>query len=470
MSRFIHGAGTNTNWGLWWTNQNELITCGEMTSSSTLINFGENAVGGLIPNDAILRRTNTAPSGYLAKYNRFGQLVWARSTDNMTYYSVTATSNGDIYATARLGSTGTSFNMIENGIGGDLTTGLTGTKTAGFGDGGMIMKYNSNGRPLWTRMIDGTDSDVIDNIWSDASGNIYTVVNIASSTVTLTNNAIGGTAGPTFTINGIGAWTFKYNSDGTPIWARKMHSNNTTTHFKLHVTAGGDVYVTGHTSSTNSINFATDAAGGTTSFTFSATKPGSSNGPYILKYNANGVPQWIRWISGTGDDHGRNVTTDNLGNVYGVGRLGSATTTVNLGTNAVGGVIPTAIITKPNTGFNGCFLIKYTSEGAYLWTRFVDGAGDDIGLAVACDNARNVYYSGLITENSTSINLAQNANGGNTFYNFILTKPTSAGDGNFFIKYGPEGNVLWGRIVDSLATSSFDRIYNIVPAQSNGHI
>jgi hypothetical protein len=49
-----------------------------------------------------------------------------------------------------------------------------------------------------------------------------------------------------------------------------------------------------------------------------------------------------------------------------------------------------------NTGDGDAFIVKYDSGGNVQWAKSAVGVAgaDDVGFAVACDNAGNIFWSG----------------------------------------------------------------------------
>jgi hypothetical protein len=127
------------------------------------------------------------------------------------------------------------------------------------------------------------------------------------------------------------------------------------------------------------------------------------NSDYVtIKYDANGNWLWGRRYDGPyNEDKANALTVDAAGNVYVTGYSIS------------------------DAGGNDYVTIKYGPNGNWLWGQRFNSPyyGGDVANALAVDTAGNVYVTGY-SENS--------------FNNFDYVT----------IKYGPNGNWLWGRRYD----------------------
>jgi hypothetical protein len=92
---------------------------------------------------------------------------------------------------------------------------------------------------------------------------------------------------------------------------------------------------------------------------------------------------WATYCGGTGDDEGRGLGTDSLGNVVLTGRTNSTT---NI---ATAGAFQTTI-----SGNLDIFLEKYDSSGNRLWGTYYGGTGDDRARALVADGLNNYYLGG----------------------------------------------------------------------------
>src|SRR6478672_9092372 len=142
-------------------------------------------------------------------------------------------------------------------------------------------------------------------------------------------------------------WTVRYNGTGNAIDAIKG----------MVVDNSGNVYVTGSSNS------------------------GANSDDYItIKYNTNGVQQWIARYNGvgSGSDVPASIFVDAAGNVYVTGYSDVLT----------GGYIDNDVTT-----------IKYSPTGAQLWASSYHGAQQraDAGAGVKVDGGGNVYVTGYTT-------------------------------------------------------------------------
>ncbi len=288
----------------------------------------------------------------------------------------------------------------------------------------ITAKLNPSGDTLWLRTFDAKGSgDKGNTIKVDASGNVYVLGTINNGN---TNNDI---------------ITIKYNSAGDTIWTRTYNNtivNQDETGVDLTIDASENVYITGNTD--NDISAAV-------------------NDDYVtVKYNSNGVQQWVKTYDGTGSlgDIPVGVGVDNSGNVYVSGKSFNGVdddyVTIkysSLGVqawlqtyNGISNDRPAAMRTNPagNTFVTGrskstnddYYTIVYDSSGATLWTAIYDGAGagNDRPQALTYDSNGNVYVTGQSDVDQT----------GTTNYDFLTVKYDNAGTPVWTKNYNGAGN------------------------------
>ena len=172
------------------------------------------------------------------------------------------------------------------------------------------------------------------------------------------------------------AWISKYNGPG----------NNYDEATGIAIDGEGNVYVTGY-------SFGSDTTG---------------NDYATVKYNSDGVEQWVQRYNGpgNGDDYAYAIAVDGEGNVYVSGSSFGSTTDFDYAT------------------------LKYNSDGVEQWTRRYDGPahGGDWASSLAVDEQGNVYVTG------------GDYSSGNT--DFATLKYDSAGNEKWIRRYNGPGNSL----------------------------
>jgi len=121
--------------------------------------------------------------------------------------------------------------------------------------------------------------------------------------------------------------------------------------------------------------------------------PVSGNDMVTIKYNPDGIQQWVNIFNGASnqEDYGIGLVTDNSGNVYVTGN-------------------------SQNGSLYDIVTIKYDPDGVQQWTRFYNGPGGshDISHGIAIDNSANIYITGESV-------------GAGTSYDYVTLKYNSAG-------------------------------------------
>jgi hypothetical protein len=144
----------------------------------------------------------------------------------------------------------------------------------------------------------------------------------------------------------------------------------------------------------------------------------------ILNYIGN-AQSWA-WaetapMSSYGITEGYGCTLDNMGNIYTTGYFNSPTI-----------IFGTKTLTIVGTGDNS-FLIKYDPSGNVLWAKSGISSAMIDPYSVSTDASGNAFITGSFS--------GLNA----IFGSYTLTN--TGGDDSFLVKYDPNGNVLWAKII-----------------------
>ena len=271
----------------------------------------------------------------IVKYDSSGTKLWTRqfgaSLNDQLYGAVTDFS-GNVYAA------------------GLTDTSLDGQTSAGLMDA-LLVKYDSNGNKLWTRLLGTSDYDRADgSIGMDGSGNVYMA---GWTRKTLSGQTSAGQDD---------AFIAKYDTDGNRLWVRQWGGASNDDAFALTV-SGNNVYAVGQTNS--SLDGQTSQGG------YDA---------FVTKYDTNGNKVWTRQFGSSASDAAEGVAADAAGNVY------------------VGGHTDGSFGGQTNAGGTDAFVVEYDSNGNNVWTKLLgssaNDAADSSSGGVAVDRVGNVYISG----------------------------------------------------------------------------
>ncbi len=295
---------------------------------------------------------------------------------------------------------------------------------------------------LWATYYGGSGAETnwsssIVGLRTDAVGNVY-----MTGATTSTNNIAAGGFQNTYG-GGWDAFLVKFDANGKRRWATYYGASGDELGVSVATDAAGNVYLGGHTTSSDSI-----ASGG-----FQNTYGGSSDA-FLVKFDSSGNRLWATYYGGSGNEQTSGVATDAVGNVY---LLGWTDGSNNL---AAGGFKNT----WPGGQYD-LFLVKFDSNGNRLWATYYGSNQGSFPFGVATDPAGNVYITGE-TEDADSI-----ASGG--FRNTLRGTEDA-----FLVKFDAEGNRIWATYYGGLssdyaqciATDAAGNVYIGGPTSSTDNI
>ncbi len=356
------------------------------------------------------------------KYDPYGSVVWSQryngpGNDDDDAYLVKVDNSGNVYVcgTSWGNTSGFDYCVIKynsngvqqwiaryNGPGNatdevySLVTDNSGNVyITGYSNGGSshddycTIKYNANGVELWVKRYNGTDNN-------DDYGNSIVIDNFGNSYVT----------GASTTVNDLDYVTIKYDANGNQQWISTYNGPGNGIDFPSSnaIDAQGNIYIAGYSHVTNnnsdyctiklnnngiqqwasryngpangideSFNVVLDNAGNVY-VTGNSAGSGTGDDYCTIKYNNNGVQQWVARYNGngTGNDYANWIAVDITGNVYITG--------MSRGTNQ----------------FDDIATIGYNPSGVQQWAVRYNGTGDeyDSGNALWVDNYGFVYVAG----------------------------------------------------------------------------
>ncbi|WP_164018507.1 SBBP repeat-containing protein [Pyxidicoccus trucidator] len=242
-------------------------------------------------------------------------------------------------------------------LAGTVEGALDGTARIGTSDA-FVSKYDSAGNRLWTRRMGAAGTRTHGRRASaDGAGNVYVSG--------WTDGALDGNVR-------MGTQDFfvvKYDGAGTKLWTRQLGSpTSAVSLYGSGTDAAGSIYLTG------------SSAGGLDG----NPNPTAGGDPYVTKFDASGVKQWTREVSGSGSAWGTGLFIDATG-VYltgsGAGDIG----------NPTGASAP---------GVHN-FVAKFDTAGLRQWVvqqdaALLNGAHEGVySNGVTVDAAGNLYVGGF---------------------------------------------------------------------------
>jgi len=351
---------------------------------------------------------------YVIKYNNLGQVLWTitiggSSAENVSGISLSP--DGNFFYL------GGSFQSNNCNFGGTIlgTTGLNDV---------FLAKYStSNGALSWAiRSAYGTTQQLVGNINVDNQGNIIQIGKYVDN-VTF----YGGIVSLTSPNAGVQQnYISKFDENGNLIWAK-------------------------HFTGTNSNSFIRDVSADNNYYYFSGfyadvinldanilTSIGGTRDMFLFRTNLNGDVQWIRKITGAGEDYLIKHYSDFSSYIFISGYYSSPNLSID-STNT-----ELSLKTCPNQGSNDVFTACYAFDGTLQWVRNYGSSGDDKGLGVYA-NFDHVIFTGSYTGNIS-------------FGSFTLTNIATDA---FMLETDRNGNVLgvnraWGTNTETCENGTID--------------
>ena len=239
-------------------------------------------------------------AAFLVKYDSSGTKQWTKLLDSSSSEAakgVIVDSSDNIYIT---GAAFDDLDGITNQGGNDI----------------FLVKYDSSGTKLWTRLLGSSVKDYGWNITVDSSDNLY-----------ITGYTDGNIDGNT-NQGDEDIFLAKYDSSGNYQWTKQLGTSGDERGQGVATDSSGNIYVSGYTWGNLDGNI----------------NQGIID-VFLVKYNSSGINQWTEQFGTSSDDRGTEVATDSSGNIYVTGY-----TSGNLDGNS-------------NQGIQDIFIVKYNSSG-----------------------------------------------------------------------------------------------------------
>lgn len=235
----------------------------------------------------------------------------------------------------------------------------------------FVTKINATGSAFsYSTYLGGAASDLGHDITVDSTGAAYVTGETSSLNFPVVSPIQGANGG------GIDAFITGLNPAGTAYaYSTYLGGSGNDIGFGIARDGAGSVYVTGDTASTN-FPLVSPIQG---------TFGGGLRDAFVSKINATGSAViYSTYLGGSASDFGRSIAVDSIGSANVTGE--TASTDFPIVTpiqGAFGGGLDDAFATKINPG-----------GSAYVYSTYLGGLGDDMGLGITVDSAGEAYLTG----------------------------------------------------------------------------
>jgi len=310
--------------------------------------------------------TDSTCDGFVAKYDPYGNFLWARSFGG-DYYdgsdAMTTDPQGNVYVAGYFQSD-------------SITIGTTKlyNSTGGVHDhNALLIKYDSLGNVLWAQSSNDINGGVeAYTVSTDLSGNVFLAGRFNGTSVTFGAQTIQ---------NQLDGWNdifvTKYDTGGAALWSEDAGGSLDDYAQGVAADAQGNIYITGLYNSP-SVYF----SGQTIS---NDTTDGTSD-IFVAKYDTAGNLLWVNNAGGDQNDVGCGITCDTGSNIYVTGYFVSPLLIFGADT----------LVNFDNTGStDDVFVVAFDRNGNTKTAVEAGGLSYDGGYAIAADQSANVYVGGF---------------------------------------------------------------------------
>jgi hypothetical protein len=287
---------------------------------------------------------------------------------------ITSDVNGDVYVVCATSSTdfpttAGAFDQTYNGGSGGFPS--------PYGDGVVAKFSGATGALIYATYIGGSADEELDSILVNAAGEAYVLGVTASADFPTTLGAYDTT------FNGVSdAVLFKLSADGSTLLFSTFLGGSSSEEVwektRLGLDPTGNIYVTGHTYSTD---FPTTAG----AYDETHNSPGKRD-VFVTKFNPTATTLMYSTLLGGSDrDQGMGMTVNTSGEAYIVGYTHSANYPTTVG----------AYDETHNGGGRDVYVTKLNAVGSGLvYSTVIGGTGSDHAWDMVLDSADNIYVTG----------------------------------------------------------------------------
>lgn len=260
----------------------------------------------------------------------------------------------------------------------------------------------------WGYYYGGKGNEYVEEVATDSDGNSV----ITGKTQSVNGLATPGAYDTSYGGGGTDAFLAKINSSGTLSWSTYFGGPGVEIAYAVSYDKSGNTYMGGYTGSLT--NIATAGA-------YQTTYGGGVNDGFLAKFDPNGQILWSTYFGGPGTEWIVSLCTDNSNNVYITGWTESK---IGISTP---GAYQAVYIGRPMD----CFIAKFDSNGALIFSTYFGAVGEDRPHDIHIDNQGNIILDG-----STQGKIGLSTSGA---YQDTMGGTVDA----FLSKWTPEGQLTW---------------------------
>jgi hypothetical protein len=272
------------------------------------------------------------------------------------------------------------------------TTGAFDIKIGGAADA-FVLKLNAAGTSLmYSTYLGGGGFDAAYAIAVDVVGQAYVTGETLSSNFPITPFAVFASSQ-----GQRDSFVTQINPSGTALgYSTYLGGNKDDVGLGIAVRCGGssvsscNAFVTGQTFSST---FPTHANFPTRVGSSADTTLNGSSDAFVAKLRSDGsFLEYSTFLGGAGDEAGRGIAVDNLGNAYVTGETTSTGTTASTKFPTTPGALQAF-----SGGARDAFVTKVDPTGATAYSTYLGGSGDDVARGIAVDATGSAHVIGDTT-------------------------------------------------------------------------
>ncbi len=272
---------------------------------------------------------------------------------------------------------------------------------------------------VWLTFFGESNTDVANGVTVDGWNNFYVTGYTASTFFPVVN---AGTYFSNSLSSTIDAFISKFSPNMHLMWSTFYGGNSDDAGNGIKADNSGNVFVAGYTKSSSFPIFA-----GTSTYSQTFINKGTSGNfadAFLLKFDATGNRLFSIFFGGGSDDCAHDLTIDNSGNVYVVGK----TFSTNFPTQTTSNFFQSSL-----KGAEDGFVSEFTNTGSLTWSSYFGGNGVDLINSISSDNTGNIFVAGS-SSLSTAFPLMNNGN--------YYQATNNNGDG-FIAKFSNNNTLQW---------------------------